>query len=76
MGKCGQARERGLSRENIGMRRAVMPGIRWGSLSRLQRALADFSEASGLTKFIACSKEPEKQSRFVTGMTSYHKPLP
>ena len=57
-------------------RRAAMPGLQWGSLLRFDQELADFSEASGLTKFIACSKEPEKQSRFVTGMTSYHKPLP
>jgi hypothetical protein len=72
----GLARESGLSRENIGMRRAVMPGLWWGSISGLRRASADFSEASGVTKFSACSKEPERHPRFVTGMTSYHKPLP
>lgn len=28
-------------------------------------------EASGVAKFSACTKEPEKQTRFVSGMTSY-----
>ena len=74
--KYGLARESGLSRGYVAERRAVMPGLWWGSLSRLHRAPADFSEASGIAKFSACSKEPEGHPRFVTGMTSYHKPLP
>jgi hypothetical protein len=76
LSKYGLAREGGLSRGYIAKRRAVMPGLWWGSISGLRRASADFSEASGVTKFSACSKEPEKHPRLVTGMTSYHKPLP
>jgi hypothetical protein len=76
LNKYGLARESGLNRGYIAKRRAVLPGLWWGSLSRLHRALADFSETSGVAKFSACSKEPEKQSRLVTGMTSYHNPLP
>ena len=46
----GHARESGLSREYIAKRRAVMPGLWWGSLSRLHQAPADFSEVSGVAK--------------------------
>lgn len=57
-------------------RGAVMSGIRWGSPPRLDQALAGFNEASGIAKFITCWKETEKQTRFVTGMTSYQTPHP
>jgi hypothetical protein len=58
------------------MSRAVMPGRWWGSPARLDQALAGFNEASGIAKFITSWKEPEKKTRFVTGMTSYQKPHP
>jgi hypothetical protein len=48
LSKYGLARESGLSRGYIAKRRAVMPGFWWGSLSRLHRAPADFSEVSGV----------------------------
>ena len=60
LSKYGFARESGLSRGYIAKRRAVMPGLWWGSLSRLHQAPADFSEVSGVAKFSASSKEPEK----------------
>jgi hypothetical protein len=53
-----------------------MPGRWWGSPARLDQALAGFNEASGIAKFITSWKEPEKKTRFVTGMTSYQKPHP
>ncbi|WP_395719742.1 helix-turn-helix domain-containing protein [Prosthecobacter sp.] len=46
--KYGLARESGLSRGYIAERRAVMPGLWWGSPSRLHRAPADFSEDYGV----------------------------
>ena len=46
--KYGLARESGVSRGYIAKRRAVMPGLWWGSLSRLQRASPGFSEVSGV----------------------------
>jgi hypothetical protein len=48
LNKYGLARESGLSRGYIAKRRAVLPGLWWGSLSRLHRATADFSEVSGV----------------------------
>ncbi len=75
LSKHGLARERGLSRGYITKRRVVMSGIRWGSPVRLDQALAGFNEASGGAK-ITCWKEPGKQTRSLTGMTSYHKLLP
>jgi hypothetical protein len=48
LNKYGLARESGLSRGYIAKRRAVLPGLWWGSLSRLHRAPTDFSEVSGV----------------------------